>query len=119
MGCEVLVLSVRIYAVTAGSPAEKAGIKQDERILSVNGEDVTDEIDYQALTAVSDLTVRIENENGVRTLSIRKEEWEPLGLCLDETESMKPRHCRNKCVLWISCPKECGNLYTSRMMTGD
>ena len=98
MGCEVLVLSVRIYAVTAGSPAEKAGIKQDERILSVNGEDVTDEIDYQALTAVSDLTVRIENENGVRTLSIRKEEWEPLGLCLDETESMKPRHCRNKCV---------------------
>ena len=91
-------MSVRIFAVTAGSPAEKAGIRPHERIVSVNGENVMDEIDYQALTSDSVLLVEIENEYGVRTVSIRKNDWEPLGLCLDETESMKPRHCRNHCV---------------------
>ena len=31
-------------------------------------------------------------------VTVRKQEWEPLGLCLDETEAMKPRHCRNRCL---------------------
>lgn len=91
-------MSVRIYAVTPGSPADKAGIMTDERIRSINGESVIDEIDYQALSAGKHLSVEIENEDSVRTVSISKQEWEPLGLCLDETEAMKPRHCRNRCV---------------------
>ena len=91
-------MSVRIYAVSAGSPAEKAGILPDDRIISINGESVTDEIDYQALSAVSKLLVSIEHEGSIREISVRKDEWEPLGLCLDETEAMKPRHCRNRCL---------------------
>ena len=92
------MLSVRIYAVSAGSPAEKAGIKSNERILSINGEEIIDEIDYQSLSAQTILNIKIEYEKGIRDIRIRKQEWEPLGLCLDETETMKPRHCRNKCV---------------------
>ena len=91
-------MSVRIYAVSAGSPAEKADIRPDEYILSINGEEIIDEIDYQALSAESVLHMQIRNASGVREIKIKKEEWEPLGLRLDETESMKPRHCRNKCV---------------------
>ena len=91
-------MSVRIFAVTGGSPAEKAGIRADERIVSINGEPVTDEIDYQALSTARKLKVVIGSEAGERELSIRKDELEPLGLCLDETEAMKPRHCRNRCL---------------------
>ena len=91
-------LSVRIYAVSAGSPAEKAGILPGEELLSVNGEDVIDEIDYQALTYESVLDLQVAGDQRVRHITIRKKDWEPLGLSLDETESMKPRHCRNKCV---------------------
>lgn len=91
-------MSVRIYAVLPGSPAEKAGILPDERIISINGEPVTDEIDYQALSSSSKLAVQIANEHDIRDISVIKEEWEPLGLCLDETEAMKPRHCRNRCL---------------------
>ena len=91
-------LSIRIYAVSPGSPAEKAGIQPDERIISINGEPVTDEIDYQALSTAEKLTLRIEQHEGIREIEIRKHEWEPLGLCLDETEAMKPRHCRNRCL---------------------
>ena len=57
---EVLELAVRILSVTPGSPAELAGITADGSILSINGEPILDEIDYQqvdtkmqALTASS------------------------------------------------------------------
>ena len=91
-------MSVRIYAVTGGSPAEKAGIRPDECIVSINGEPVVDEIDYQALSTAKNLKVVISSDTGEREVAIRKDEWEPLGLCLDETEAMKPRHCRNRCM---------------------
>ena len=91
-------MSVRIDAVTAGSPAEKAGILPDERIRSINGESVMDEIDYQALSSASDLDILIEHADTVREVVIHKQEWESLGLSLDETVAMKPRHCRNKCI---------------------
>ena len=91
-------MSVRIFAVSAGSPAEKAGIRPDDYIVSINGEKVIDEIDYQALSSESRLLLLIQNERGIHQIHINKKDWEPLGLCLDETESMKPRHCRNKCV---------------------
>ena len=92
------ILSVRIFSVSAGSPAEKAGIVADERIMSINGEPVTDEIDYQALSLAKRLEIIIENDGISREVRINKDEWEPLGLCLDEIEAMKPRHCRNRCM---------------------
>ena len=91
-------MSVRIFAVTAGSPADAAGIRPDERIVSINGEPVRDEIDYQALSCANPLDVVVENGGVQRSIRIRKDDWEPLGLSLDETEAMKPRHCRNRCI---------------------
>lgn len=81
-----------------GSPAEKAGIEAEDRIISINGEAITDEIDYQALSAVARLEIEYQHHEEVRKVSVRKEEWEPLGLRLDEREAMKPRHCRNRCL---------------------
>ena len=54
-------MSVRIFSVTPGSPADKAGIRADERIKAINGEPITDEIDYQALSQTRHLTIEIEN----------------------------------------------------------
>lgn len=96
--CEVFFLSIRIQSVTPGSPAFHAGIHPDEYILSINGEPVLDEIDYQALSMVRNPMVEIADSQSYRNVPVSKEEWEPLGLCLDETEAMKPRHCRNRCV---------------------
>ena len=91
-------MSVRIFAVSEGSPAEKAGIRAEDRIISINGEAITDEIDYQALSAVAMLEIEFQHRDDVRKVFVRKEEWEPLGLRLDEREAMKPRHCRNRCL---------------------
>lgn len=91
-------MSVRIFAVTEGSPAQRAGILPDDRVVSINGEEITDEIDYQSLSAAARLNIGILHQDQLKQYSIRKQEWEPLGLCLDETEAMKPRHCRNRCL---------------------
>ena len=73
-GDEVLVLSVRIHAVSAGSPAEKAGIQPDDRIVSINDTPIADEIDYQALSTGTCLRVRIEHEGVPCDYTIRKSE---------------------------------------------
>lgn len=91
-------MAVRIQSVTPGSPAEQAGIRPDELIVSINGEPIRDEIDYQALTAGETIRAVISDGSAQRELRIRKDEWEPLGLCLDETQTMKPRHCCNRCL---------------------
>ena len=91
-------LAVRILSVTPGSPAESAGIRADGMILSINGEPILDEIDYQALSVERKLSVIVRQGAEDRCFLIEKNEWEPLGLSLDETEAMKPRHCRNRCL---------------------
>ena len=90
---------IRILNVLPSSPAAKAGIRTGESIVSVNGDKILDEIDYQALIQHAHLEIEISGESGeLRTVSIAKSVWEPLGLQLDETVAMKPRHCRNHCV---------------------
>ena len=92
-------MSVRIQSVTPHSPADRAGIRAGETLVLVNGEPVIDEIDYQALTAVSRLSLVITGTDGrSRDEFIYKSAWESLGLCLDETTAMKPRRCRNHCL---------------------
>ena len=92
-------MSVRIQSVNPLSPAGKAGIRDGETLVMINTEPVTDEIDYQALTAVSRLSLVIADTEGhERDVFIFKSPWEPLGLCLDETVAMKPRRCRNHCL---------------------
>ncbi len=90
---------IGILAVTPSSPAARAGIVPGESIVSINGEKVIDEIDYQALIIHPHLEMEIAGPDGsIRPVSIAKSSWESLGLSLDETVSMKPRHCRNHCV---------------------
>ena len=91
-------MSVGIVTVTPGSPADRAGILPGERIDSIDGEPVLDEIDYQALTARKSFSVVITGNDGSREIHIVKKEYEAFGLCLDEREAMKPRHCRNRCI---------------------
>ena len=90
---------IRILSVAASSPAAGAGIHPGESIVTINGEPVLDEIDYQALIVRPHLEIELADEEGnLRTVSVAKSRWDPLGIMLDETAVMKPRRCRNHCV---------------------
>lgn len=90
---------IRILSVASASPAAGAGIRAGESIVSINGEEVIDEIDYQDLIVSPHLEIRIADINGtIRSVTVAKSRWESLGLVLDETIVMKPRRCHNHCV---------------------
>ena len=92
-------MPIRILEILPSSPAAKAGIHPGESLVSINGEPVLDEIDYQSLIQHSHLEVTLTDDRGLeRTVSIAKSSWEPLGICLDESVVMKPRSCRNHCM---------------------
>ncbi len=88
-----------ITAVQKGSAAYVSGIRPGDRLIRINGEDIIDQIDYQAITANSLLILDIEKKDGGNALfTIQKDEYEPLGIQLEETLLSRPRSCRNHCV---------------------
>ena len=98
-GKEAVSKLIRILSVSPSSPAEKAGIRPGEGIVSINCEQVIDEIDFQDLIAYPHLEMEISDPDGnVRPVTVAKSRWESLGVVLDETVVMKPRSCRNHCI---------------------
>lgn len=92
-------MGIRILEVIRGSMAAKAGIRPGETLLRINGEEILDEVDYQALSMNSRLKVELQGpDSSVRTVTLRKNASAPLGLKLDERIILKPHVCRNHCV---------------------
>lgn len=92
-------MSVTIFDVEKGSVAFKKRIKAGEKLISVNGNEIFDVLDYRFYQINTRLTLEIEKLNGkIRTVKIKKDEYEELGL-LFETYLMDKQHsCKNKCI---------------------
>lgn len=88
-----------ITHVQPGSIAARLGLRAGEKLITIAGEPIIDQIDYQALTANRRFDMTVEGVDGTqRVLHVRKEDWQPLGLTLDQTIVSKPRPCRNHCI---------------------
>ena len=88
-----------IRSVTPGSPAALAGILPGGTLLSVNGHGIEDVLDYQYYTYDPELTVVVSVPGeGEKTLTVRKEEGEPMGLDFEDYLMDKARSCANHCL---------------------
>ena len=89
----------RIVEADPNAPGYLHGLRAGDEILRINGEEIIDEIDYQALTGQRRLDILVRRPDG-REEHVRfvKEEWEPLGLRMADTMMCRPMLCRNKCV---------------------
>ena len=87
-----------ITGVAEGSAAYRHGIQSGDVLLKINGEDIVDTIDYQALAAQPETSLTIERDGSVRTVALIKEDWEPIGLRFGDSMTLKPRTCQNKCI---------------------
>lgn len=88
-----------ITAVEPGSPAQRSGLEAGDSLCAINGEAIVDEIDYQALISASRLKLDIKRKDGKpKSITLRKQEWEPLGLHFGQSMTLSPRTCHNKCV---------------------
>ena len=91
-------MAVKIYSVTKGSHAEKAGIKSGETLLKINSNEIVDVLDYRFYQVNRQLSLEISDGEKERTVEITKGEYDEIGLEF-ETYLMDEQHsCRNKCI---------------------
>lgn len=88
-----------IKEVLKGSIAEEMEIEVGDYLLSVNGQEIHDIIDYRFLTADEELLLEIEKQNGeVWEIEIEKDYGEELGIEFGGGIMDKAKSCSNKCM---------------------
>ena len=93
------MVAVVIQNVEAKSPAARARIKAGDTLLAINGREIHDVLDYRFFIPDSKLTVTVKTVKGKeRTVRVRKEPYQELGMGFDTYLMDKQRSCRNNCV---------------------
>ncbi len=89
---------VKITYVEKGSRADAAGIKALDNLISINGREICDVLDYRFFLAERSVTLKIGRENEELEVTIKKQQYDDIGLDF-ETPLMDKKHsCENKCV---------------------
>lgn len=92
-------MAVSIKNVEAKSPAARARIKAGDTLLSINGRDINDVLDYRFFIPDQKLVVVVKTAKGKeRKVRIRKEAYAELGMVFDTYLMDKQRSCRNNCI---------------------
>ncbi len=86
---------VRVARVAAGSIAEEIGIVAGTELLSINGRQIQDFLDWEFLSAEDELVVETRQPDGEQIVyEIDRPEGESLGVAL---EPPSVRRCANRC----------------------
>ena len=92
-------MSTIITAIDRHSPAERAGIRVGEQLLTINGHTIVDVLDYRFYGYDPLSRVELKTASGdVRTVTIRKAEGQDLGLNFDTYLMDEMRSCANHCI---------------------
>ena len=88
-----------ITSIDRRSPAERAGVRVGEKLISIGGHAVEDVLDYRFFGYDRDPELVLESPEGVRrVLRVRKPEAEDLGLNFETYLMDQPRPCSNHCL---------------------
>lgn len=91
-------MSVLIIGVTKRTPAEKKGVKPGDVLISVNGHEINDVLDYSFYIKEEKLTLALISGGKAKKIKLRKKEYDDIGLEF-ETYLMDKQHCcKNKCI---------------------
>ncbi len=92
-------MAVIIKSVEKRSPAYKAGIKAGDTLISLNGNDITDVLDYRFYQTEEKIEIRFINGKGKeKEKTVKKRESDEIGLLFDTYLMDKQRSCKNKCI---------------------
>ena len=87
---------LEIARVAPGSLAEGLQLRPGDRIVSINGEAISDVIDYRFYVADECISLTVKNKSGrVKTFRIRKPADDDLGI---ELPPLTIKRCRNHCI---------------------
>lgn len=92
-------MSIRINNIEKFSPADKAGIQPGDFLISMNGHDIIDVLDFRFYQVNSKIDILLKKVDGTeRNFNIRKGEYEELGIIFDTYLMDKEKNCKNKCI---------------------
>ncbi len=89
---------VKITDVEKRSLAERAGLRSGDSLLSINNNEVNDVLDYRFYLAERLVEIRFLRDAEELSVTIKKGEYDDIGLCF-ETPLMDKKHtCKNGCI---------------------
>ena len=92
------IMAVKIEGVKSGSQAEILGILPGDILLSINGQEITDVLDYRFLETERVLKLVLSRGGKSYSVDLTKPQYAEIGLEF-ETYLMDQEHsCRNRCI---------------------
>ena len=92
-------MAVKVSGVDAKSIAAKKKINKNDVLISINGNEINDVLDYRFYINDSKLVLSLRTAEGKSKLvMIHKDEFEDIGLEFETYLMDKQRSCKNKCI---------------------
>lgn len=91
-------MSVTVTGVVKNSPADKAHIRSGDVLLKINGNEITDVLDYMYYTAEDIVRLVLKREDKYLMLKLNKSEYDDLGLEFKSFLMDEKQSCSNKCI---------------------
>lgn len=92
-------MAVKIQSVTPNSYADNCGIQPLESLLSINGNEIIDVLDYRFYQIAKDMNLVVQDSVGnTRRVHFKKSEYDEIGLEFETYLMDKEHSCRNKCI---------------------
>ena len=89
---------VKIIGIEKKSLAEKAGVRAGDVLVSINGKEIADVLDYRFRLCESKITLALLRDGNAVTVKIKKAEDDDIGLEFETPLMDKKQSCRNKCI---------------------
>lgn len=89
---------VTITGIIRKSPADKVGLKENDILVSINGHNISDVLDYMFYAAEESLNLVLIRDNTEFSVDVTKSEYDDLGLEFESFLMDKKQSCSNKCV---------------------
>ncbi len=95
---EEIGVSVEIRSVINGSPVSGKGIKPGDVLVTVNGHEIEDVLDYMFYSSERIVKIGVISNGEKKTFTVRKNEYDDLGLEFETFLMDKKQSCCNKCI---------------------
>lgn len=92
-------MPVTVSSTQSGGLAQRHGIEVGDKIVAINGNEINDILDYRFYETDRRLLILLEkSDGGRREITVRKGQYDSLGVECGTYLMDRQRSCRNKCV---------------------
>ncbi len=89
---------VCVQSVVKDSKADLAGLAAGDCLISINGHDIVDVLDYRYFLSETKITLRVHRGPDLLDFTLEKEEYEDIGLEFSTFLMDEKKRCHNRCI---------------------